>query len=125
MPKTKKAEWARPLIEFTGARIRRARESLEMTQTEFLARAGLGHHVNWLSDVEHGKHSIDPHELKRIADSAGFPVDWFLDTEYDRRPMTAPMTRIEWERLYADPERAEIHWQIDQLLRRVLDRATG
>jgi transcriptional regulator with XRE-family HTH domain len=98
---------------------------LSLSQTEFLARAGLDHHVNWLSDVEHGKHSIDPHELKRLADAAGFPVDWFLDPQYDRRPVTAPMTRVEWERIYADPERAEIHWQIDQLLRRVLDRISA
>lgn len=107
----------------TGARIKAARESMGVSQPELIRLAKLEKSLAWLSDIERGANSIDPHDLKALATATGYPVEWFLDQEFERRKVRAPSTRIEWSQLYDDRERAEAHWQLDEIFRRILDRA--
>ncbi len=111
------------LFEFTGGQIRKAREALGQNQREFsltLADKGLVRDDSWFSAIERGINSIDPHDLRIIATVTGYPVEWFLDPDYEPAGLRAPRTRLDWEAIYGeDEERARLHYDIDQHFLRV------
>jgi transcriptional regulator with XRE-family HTH domain len=124
-PRPKKSEEYKYLIAWTGKRIRNARESMRLGQEDFIAGAKLKRSFAWLSDIERGLNSIDPHDLKALARFTGFPTDWFLEPDFDSRKRAGPETRVEWNQLYDDRERAEAHWQLDQIFGRLIARYEG
>lgn len=120
--RVRKGERYADLISMTGARIKAARESMGVSQPELVRLAKLDKSLAWLSDIERGANSIDPHDLRALATATGYPLEWFLDPGFERRRVRAPLTRIEWTQLYDDRERAEAHWQLDEIFRRVIER---
>lgn len=101
------------LQAFAGARIREAREQAGFTQRELSVALGFTH--TWLSNVESGANSIDAHDLQRIADLVGYPVEYFLRREYTRAAFRRPATRFEWDIAYPDDKAlARLHWELDQ-----------
>lgn len=101
---------------WTGARIRQAREAAGFTQDELSQMCGFSRGV-WISEIERGLHSIDAQELRRIAQLTRYPIEWFLDPEYDQKAILPPQSVPEWERLYPDqPQLARAHANLDTIL---------
>lgn len=103
----------------TGARIKSAREEMGVTQSGLAALMNPPRTDKWLSDIERGLNSIDPHDLKAVADVLGYPLEWFLDAAYAGRNVTRPKTRLDWELLFNDKERARAHFELDRAFERV------
>ncbi|GIW17469.1 MAG: hypothetical protein KatS3mg064_0626 [Tepidiforma sp.] len=118
MPATPKTPWHRERTRWIAARIRQARRAAGLTQLDLIRAAQLPYSQNWLSEVERAEFAVDPVDLFLIARATGFPLEWFIDPEYDQRSLSAPTTRLEWERLYDDRDLAAVHWHIDQFARR-------
>lgn len=105
-------------MRMTGARIRTAREAAGFTQNEVAQAAGFAN-AKWLSEIENGRNSIDAHDLKKVADFLGYPVEWFLDDHYKGGAFT-PKTRLDWQLMFPDSEeRARAHADLDQIFLRV------
>lgn len=107
------------LVVETGARIKAAREEMGVTQAGLAALMVPPRTDKWLSDIERGLNSIDPHDLKAVADVLGYPLEWFLDQAYAGRNITRPKTRLDWELLFDDRERARAHFELDRAFERV------
>lgn len=116
----KKRDRYKGRMSITGSRIRDARESTRTSQTELAAQVNRS--LGWMSDIERGKNSIDAHDLYRLSRILGYPMEWFVDPNYDHRPLVGPLTRIEWEKMYTSRERAEAHWLLDEIFRKALER---
>lgn len=105
-------------MRITGRRLRMAREAGHFTQAEVAKAAGFTG-AKWLSEIENGRNSIDAHDLKRVADFLGYPVEWFLDENY-RGGAFSPKTRLDWDMMFPDSqERARAHADLDQVFQRL------
>ena len=103
-----------------GIRLRAARLEAGLTQDQLASR--VGRKKNWLSDIERGRRGIDVQTLQRIADITGHSIEFFSNPGFNqkrREEMLRPVTRQDWELIYADePERAAAHASLDDAFRR-------
>lgn len=98
-----------------GRRIRRAREEMGATRADWCQQ--LGYTQSWLQGIETGVNGIDALDLERIARITGYPVDYFVNPNFDARQVIKPQTRGDWDTLYPErPEVAALHWEIDRKL---------
>ena len=107
------------LQQFTGQQIAHVRKNvLHMTQAALREQLGFASNA-WLSDIEAGRNSIDAHDLQRIANLAGYPVEYFTDPAFEASQMRQPRHRLDWDAIYPDdPARARLHDEVDLAFRR-------
>jgi transcriptional regulator with XRE-family HTH domain len=73
-----------PNVNVIGPRIRQARRSIPLSQTELANR--INAHVTSLSDWERGKHVPSPRHLVSIARVTGHPLEFFLTESEESDP---------------------------------------
>lgn len=105
----------RELLRFTGQRIKEAREEAGLSQSQLSAALGFGQ--SWVSVIEGGRNGIDAHDLARVAEITGYPVEFFLDPEWEPRVVRHLQNRADWEAALGDKDRAQIHYDLDRRLR--------
>lgn len=104
---------------FTGGRIRRARLEVGMTQKDLgralrLSGKDTASPDKAISEIERGSNGVDAHTLYRIAQLTGYPMEFFVNPNFEMISRAVPLGRRDWEALYPDdPERARRHWEID------------
>lgn len=110
-----------------GLRLRAARLEAGLTQDQLASQ--VGRKKNWLSDIERGRRGIDVQTLQRIADLTGHSIEFFTNPGFSqkrREEMLRPVTREDWELIYADePERAAAHASLDEAFRRARQTLAG
>jgi transcriptional regulator with XRE-family HTH domain len=101
------------LQQFTGRRIRQARDEAGLTQGDLATELGFSH--SWVSNIELGLNGLDAHDLLSIARVLEtYPIEWYLSAE-DVRPGRRPTSRRGWETLYPErPDVARLHWDLDK-----------
>lgn len=103
---------------FVGMRIAHAREKAGYGQREMSTL--LGYSTSWLQAVEAGRNGVSALDLQRIAKITEYPIEYFLDPDYQPRSFR-PRTRFDWELLYPDtPELARVHAELDALYERLV-----
>ena len=69
------------------------------------------------------------HTLQRVADITGHSIEFFTNPDFRRKrreEMLRPVTRADWELIYADePERAAAHVSLDEAFRRARETVSG
>ena len=106
------------LLRLTGARVRQAREEMRLTQHELAAALGFTGNTT-VSDIERARNGMDIHDLQRLANMSGHPMEFFTRVDYQAPPQHHPRTKADWDAMYLDdPDRAAAHHALDQMGRR-------
>lgn len=99
-----------------GARIRQVRQEVGWNQREAAKVFGFASN-GAVSNLEHGANGIDAIDLYKFARAANYPMEFFLDANYDPAKVNWPRNLMEWTLLAGgDRRKAEAHLALEKAI---------
>jgi transcriptional regulator with XRE-family HTH domain len=99
-----------------GERVRRVRAQLGWGQRE-AARVFGFRSASAVSNLENGLNGVDSIDLWGFAEATGYPMEYFVNPDFEERRPTWPRTLMEWRIMAGqDTSKADTHFQLEQAI---------